>query len=79
MPPSLGKQAVRDLGAQHLRMCEVLGSRGIWLSEERRGWAMSTFVALSISDFPTTRWLLAVVRVLVEKHHMGSANWPSDG
>jgi len=34
--------------------------------------AMSTLVAPSILGLPYyTRWLLAVVRVLVEKHHIG--------
>jgi len=59
---------VRDMGAQHLRHVRVLGWRGIWLSEERRRMGnvdLGRTIYLGLPYY--TRWLLAVVRVLVEK------------
>jgi thiocyanate hydrolase subunit beta len=53
-------------------MCEVLGWRGIWLSEERRRMGnvdLGRAIYLGLPYY--VRWLLAVVRVLVEKHHIG--------
>ena len=53
-------------------MCEVLGWRGIWLSEERRRMGnvdLGRTIYLGLPYYG--RWLLAVVRVLVEKHHIG--------
>jgi hypothetical protein len=53
-------------------MCEVLGWRGIWLSEERRRMGnvdVGRTIYLGLPYYG--RWLLAVVRVLVEKHHIG--------
>ena len=52
--------------------CEVLGWRGIWLSEERRRIGnvdVGRAVYLGLPYY--ARWLLAVARVLVEKHHIG--------
>ncbi len=53
-------------------MCEVLGWRGIWLSEERRRMGnvdVGRTIYLGLPYY--ARWLLAVVRVLAEKHHIG--------
>ncbi|MFZ1178438.1 MAG: nitrile hydratase subunit beta, partial [Mycobacterium sp.] len=53
-------------------MCELLGWRGIWLSEERRRMGnvdLGRAIYLGLPYY--TRWLLAVARVLVEKHHIG--------
>lgn len=53
-------------------MCEVLAWRGIWLSEERRRIGnvdVGRAVYLGIPYYG--RWLLAVARNLVEKHHIG--------
>ncbi|AEF42145.1 nitrile hydratase subunit beta [Hoyosella subflava] len=53
-------------------ICEVLAWRGIWLSEERRRMGnvdVGRAVYLGIPYYG--RWLLAVARVLVEKHHIG--------
>ena len=52
--------------------CEVLGWRGIWLSEERRRMGnvdLGRTIYLGLPYYG--RWLLAVVRVLAEKHHVG--------
>ena len=52
--------------------CEVLGWRGIWLSEERRRMGnvdLGRTIYLGLPYYG--RWLLAVARVLVEKHHIG--------
>jgi len=53
-------------------MCEVLGWRGIWLSEERRRMGnvdLGRTIYLGLPYYG--RWLLAVARVLAEKHHIG--------
>ena len=53
-------------------MCEVLGWRGIWLSEERRRMGnvdLGRTIYLGLPYYG--RWLLAVARILVEKHHIG--------
>ncbi|MCW4352218.1 nitrile hydratase subunit beta [Hoyosella sp. YIM 151337] len=53
-------------------ICEVLAWRGIWLSEERRRMGnvdVGRAIYLGIPYYG--RWLLAVARVLVEKHHIG--------
>ena len=53
-------------------MCEVLGWRGIWLSEERRRMGnvdLGRTIYLGLPYYG--RWLLAVTRVLAEKHHIG--------
>jgi len=53
-------------------MCEVLGWRGIWLSEERRRIGNVDVGRAEYLGLPYYgRWLLAVARVLVEKHHIG--------
>lgn len=52
-------------------ICEVLAWRGIWLSEERRRMGnvdVGRAIYLGIPYYG--RWLLAVARVLVEKHHI---------
>jgi hypothetical protein len=52
-------------------MCEVLGARGIWLSEERRRIGnvdVGRTIYLGLPYY--ARWLWAVGRVLVEKHHI---------
>ncbi len=52
--------------------CEVLGWRGIWLSEERRRMGnvdLGRTIYLGLPYYG--RWLLAVARILVEKHHIG--------
>ena len=52
-------------------MCEVLAWRGIWLSEERRRIGnvdVGRAIYLGIPYYG--RWLLAVARILVEKHHI---------
>ena len=52
-------------------MCEVLGWRGIWLSEERRRMGnvdLGRTIYLGLPYYG--RWLLAVARILVEKHHI---------
>lgn len=52
-------------------MCEVLGWRGIWLSEERRRIGNVDVGRAVYLGFPYYgRWLWAVARVLVEKHHI---------
>jgi thiocyanate hydrolase subunit alpha/thiocyanate hydrolase subunit beta len=53
-------------------MCEVLGWRGIWLSEERRRMGnvdVGRTIYLGLPYYG--RWLLAVARILIEKHHIG--------
>ncbi|OBI41250.1 SH3-like domain-containing protein [Mycobacterium colombiense] len=53
-------------------LCEVLGWRGIWLSEERRRMGnvdLGRTIYLGLPYYG--RWLLAVARVLAEKHHVG--------
>ncbi|WP_227999544.1 SH3-like domain-containing protein [Nocardia australiensis] len=53
-------------------ICEVLAWRGIWLSEERRRMGnvdVGRAIYLGLPYYG--RWLLAVARVLVEKHHIG--------
>jgi hypothetical protein len=53
-------------------MCEVLGWRGIWLSEERRRIGNVDVGRAQYLGLPYYgRWLIAVARVLVEKHHIG--------
>ena len=53
-------------------ICEVLGWRGIWLSEERRRIGNVDVGRAEYLGLPYYgRWLLAVARVLVEKHHIG--------
>src|SRR6201987_2528120 len=52
--------------------CEVLGWRGIWHSEERRRIGnvdVGRAIYLGLPYYG--RWLLAVARILVEKHHIG--------
>lgn len=52
--------------------CEVLGWRGIWLSEERRRIGNVDVGRAQYLGLPYYgRWALAVARVLVEKHHIG--------
>lgn len=52
-------------------MCEVLAARGIWLSEERRRIGNVDVGRAEYLGLPYYgRWLLAVARVLVEKHHV---------
>ena len=51
--------------------CEVLGWRGIWLSEERRRMGnvdVGRTIYLGLPYYG--RWLLAAARILVEKHHI---------
>ncbi|HUO37446.1 MAG TPA: nitrile hydratase subunit beta, partial [Mycobacterium sp.] len=51
--------------------CEVLGWRGIWLSEERRRIGnvdVGRTIYLGLPYYG--RWLLAAARILVEKHHI---------
>ncbi len=53
-------------------ICEVLAWRGIWLSEERRRMGNVDVGRAEYLGLPYYgRWLLAVARVLVEKHHIG--------
>ncbi len=53
-------------------ICEVLAWRGIWLSEERRRIGNVDVGRAQYLGLPYYgRWLLAVARVLVEKHHIG--------
>ena len=53
-------------------ICEVLGWRGIWLSEERRRIGNVDVGRAVYQGFPYYgRWLLSVARVLIEKHHIG--------
>ncbi len=53
-------------------MCEVLAWRGIWLSEERRRIGNVDVGRAQYLGLPYYgRWLLAVARILVEKHHIG--------
>jgi thiocyanate hydrolase subunit beta len=53
-------------------ICEVLGWRGIWLSEERRRIGNVDVGRAQYLGLPYYgRWLIAVARVLVEKHHIG--------
>jgi hypothetical protein len=59
---------------EHMRYvtCEVLGWRGIWLSEERRRMGNVDVGRAEYLGLPYYgRWLLAVARILVEKHHIG--------
>jgi hypothetical protein len=52
--------------------CEVLGWRGIWLSEERRRIGnvdLGRAIYLGLPYYG--RWLLAAARILVDKHHIG--------
>jgi thiocyanate hydrolase subunit alpha/thiocyanate hydrolase subunit beta len=52
--------------------CEVLGWRGIWHSEERRRIGnvdLGRTIYLGLPYYG--RWLLAVARILVDKHHIG--------
>jgi thiocyanate hydrolase subunit alpha/thiocyanate hydrolase subunit beta len=52
-------------------LCEVLGWRGIWLSEERRRMGnvdVGRTIYLGLPYY--ARWLLAAARILVEKHHI---------
>lgn len=52
-------------------MCEVLGWRGIWLSEERRRIGnvdVGRTIYLGLPYYG--RWLLAAARILVDKHHI---------
>ncbi|BBY73228.1 nitrile hydratase subunit beta [Mycolicibacterium parafortuitum] len=50
-------------------MCEVLGARGIWMSEERRRIGNVDVGRAQYLGLPYyARWLIAVARVLVEKH-----------
>lgn len=52
-------------------ICEVLAWRGIWLSEERRRIGNVDVGRAIYLGFPYYgRWLWAVARVLVEKHHV---------
>lgn len=52
-------------------ICEVLAWRGIWLSEERRRIGNVDVGRAVYLGFPYYgRWLWAVARVLVEKHHI---------
>jgi thiocyanate hydrolase subunit alpha/thiocyanate hydrolase subunit beta len=51
--------------------CEVLGWRGIWLSEERRRIGNVDVGRAQYLGLPYYgRWLLAVARILVEKDHL---------
>ncbi len=51
--------------------CEVLGWRGIWTSEERRRLGNVDIGRTRYLGLPYYgRWVLAVARVLVEKHHI---------
>jgi len=53
-------------------ICEVLGWRGIWLSEERRRIGNVDVGRAQYLGLPYYgRWLIAVARVLVEKQHIG--------
>jgi hypothetical protein len=53
-------------------ICEVLAWRGIWLSEERRRIGNVDVGRAVYHGLPYYgRWLLAVARILVEKHHIG--------
>jgi thiocyanate hydrolase subunit beta len=52
-------------------ICEVLAARGIWLSEERRRIGNVDVGRAEYLGLPYYgRWLWAVARVLVEKHHI---------
>lgn len=52
-------------------ICEVLAWRGIWLSEERRRIGNVDVGRAEYLGLPYYgRWLLAVARILVEKHHL---------
>src|SRR6201984_3180670 len=52
--------------------CEVLGWRGIWHSEERRRIGNVDLGRTILLRLPYYgRWLLAVARILVDKHHIG--------
>jgi len=51
--------------------CEVLGWRGIWTSEERRRLGNVDLGKTQYSGLPYYgRWVLAMCRILVEKHHI---------
>ncbi len=51
--------------------CEVLGWRGIWTSEERRRLGNVDLGKTQYSGLPYYgRWVLAMCRLLVEKHHI---------
>ncbi|ETA08223.1 MULTISPECIES: SH3-like domain-containing protein [Gordonia] len=52
-------------------MCEVLAWRGIWLSEERRRIGNVDVGRAQYLGLPYYgRWIIAVARVLIEKHHI---------
>lgn len=52
-------------------LCEVLGWRGIWVSEERRRIQNVDIGRTNYLGLPYYgRWLLAAARILVEKHHI---------
>ncbi|MGH3596571.1 MAG: SH3-like domain-containing protein, partial [Mycobacterium sp.] len=52
-------------------LCEVLGWRGIWVSEERRRMQNVDIGRTNYLGLPYYgRWLLAAARVLVDKHHI---------
>lgn len=54
-------------------MCEVLAWRGVWLSEERRRIGNVDVGRAAYLGLPYySRWLLAVARVLIEKHYISS-------
>jgi hypothetical protein len=51
--------------------CEVLGWRGIWVSEERRRMQNVDLGRTMYLGLPYYgRWLLAAARILVDKHHI---------
>jgi hypothetical protein len=52
-------------------LCEVLGWRGIWVSEERRRIQNVDIGRTNYLGLPYYgRWLLTAARILVEKHHI---------
>jgi hypothetical protein len=52
-------------------LCEVLGWRGIWVSEERRRLGNVDIGRSAYLGLPYyARWLWAVGRLLIEKHHI---------
>jgi thiocyanate hydrolase subunit beta len=52
-------------------LCEVLGWRGIWVSEERRRIQNVDIGRTNYLGLPYYgRWLLAAARILVDKHHI---------
>jgi hypothetical protein len=53
-------------------LCEVLGWRGIWVSEERRRIDNVDVGRATYHGFPYYgRWIWSAARVMVEKHHIG--------